>query len=87
VARQGKQLQLFPNAIDLTYQFRVGQGACVSSKGEVGKCINRKACYPFYQTPAELPNWAYGSSEACSVGEATEENSGICCSSYQVSIL
>ena len=82
-SRQGKQLELFNNGIDLTYQFRQGQGACVNSKGSVGKCTSRNACYPLYNTPANLPAWAYGSSELCSTGEGREELNGICCSTYQ----
>ena len=82
-ARQGRQFDLIDNALELTYQFRMGQGACINSKGLMGKCISRKACYPFYQIPSELPSWAYGSSEVCSADEGSEVNSGICCSTYQ----
>jgi len=51
--------------------------------GVLGKCVNLRACYPFYQIPASLPNWAYGSKESCSQGEGKDEFSGVCCSTYQ----
>ncbi len=81
--REGKQFELVNNALDLTYQFKEGQGACLTSKGELGKCASLRQCYPFYQIPSSLPDWAYGSKESCTRGEGKDETSGVCCSAYQ----
>jgi len=46
--------------------------SCLTSKGYLGKCTSLHECHPFYNIKDDLPDWVFGSGEAC-------YQSGVCC--------
>ncbi|XP_076764986.1 proclotting enzyme [Xylocopa sonorina] len=57
--------------------------SCLTLKGEVGRCISFKECYPYFKVPdlSPLDGWVLGIYDTCSyVKDNGQTNFGICCS-------
>ncbi|XP_020279968.1 proclotting enzyme-like [Pseudomyrmex gracilis] len=56
---------------------------CLTSKGEVGRCMTFKECYPYFKIPdlGALDGWVLGVYDTCSyIREDGTPSFGICCS-------
>ncbi|KMQ96805.1 serine proteinase stubble [Lasius niger] len=59
---------------------------CLTSKGEVGRCMTFKECYPYFKIPdlGALDGWVLGVYDTCSyIREDGNPSFGICCSNLQ----
>lgn len=62
---------------------KIGSGACLTSKGEVGYCTTFKECYPYFKIPdlGVLDGWVLGVYDTCSfIREDGRMGFGVCCS-------